>query len=594
MADSRTYPFSTPYTAVLHTNFVPLEAECLRIRDLVVAPIVELEKTTQEIAHLKAKLEQLASKQVELTEFIDAHLALVSGARRLPDDILREIFIASSDGNAIISPAEAPMLITHICSEWRSLALSMPRLWASLDIKVLRRFRRSGTATNREDAVNCWLARSGDLPLSISYEANEKMSISSPIFEVFMDYSHRWKHIRFILQTIESYEPLQDLTPEEVPILETVVMSPTDHGGIDAEVAANHLAFLRTSSIRRVSLRISPSTSSALWAVIAWDNLRDLYLHCHLSYMQALDLSRQCRNLEIWVACISDNDAEVSLNRDPIHMEPLRQLCLVDGTGNGGTRFLDHAVLPNLQCLEYSKERGHVDTKRVLGSLLASEKLTHLGLSAQISADDLAENLRLFPALESLILHRPRTSLQNNNVFSCEVFALLTPPSPNSTATLCPQLREIRILGLNAGSDEELVALIQGRCPEAAELHSLSKVDIAFPRKQMDIMGELAVLGARVDMTLRYTTDEQLHFIGSKRFRVLQPHSLMSTIGRAMQRRREQQAKAERHPDNDWGPISRRWVADYAQWGPDLTRRIDPASHVDDSEYSDSDSSEGS
>ncbi|KAJ7494841.1 hypothetical protein B0H11DRAFT_2003572 [Mycena galericulata] len=572
MADSHTYPFSTPYTAVLHTNFVPLEAECLRIRDLVVAPIVELEKTTQEIAHLKAKLEPLASKQVELSDFIDSHLALVSGARRLPDDILREMFTASSNGNAKINPTEAPMLITHICSEWRSLALSMPQLWASLDInlKVRRRFRRSGTATNRGDAVDCWLARSGDLALSISYETDEKLSISSPILEVFMDYSHRWKHIRFILHSLESYEPLQDLTPEEVPILETVVMSPTYYGGIGAEVAANHLAFLQTSSIRRVSLRISPSTSSALRAVIAWDNLRDLYLHCYLSYVQALDLSRQCRNLEIWVARISDNDAEVSLNRDPIHMDALRQLCLVDDTGNGGTRFLDHAVLPNLQCLEYSKEWGHVDTKRVLGSLLASEKLTRLGLSARISTDDLAENLRLFPALENLILHQPRTSLQDNNVFSCEVFALLTPPSPNSTATLCPQLREIRIFGLNAGSDEELVALIRGRCPEATEIYPLSKVDIAFPRKQTDIMGELAALGARVDMTLRYATDELLHFIGSKPI-MLQPW--------AMQRREEQQAKAERHPDRDWGPISRRWVSDYAQWGVDATS---------DSEYDDS------
>ncbi|KAJ7654328.1 hypothetical protein B0H17DRAFT_864853, partial [Mycena rosella] len=122
------------YKDVLRTNFAPSDQGCRHIRDLVVAPAKELEKTTAEILRLKAMLAPLIRKRDELTEFIDSHLALVSPARRLPDDIIREIFTATlpSDHQPKMTSRESPLLISRICSGWRSLALSMPRLWASL------------------------------------------------------------------------------------------------------------------------------------------------------------------------------------------------------------------------------------------------------------------------------------------------------------------------------------------------------------------------------------------------------------------------------------------------------------------------------
>ncbi|KAJ7452899.1 hypothetical protein FB451DRAFT_1050704, partial [Mycena latifolia] len=124
------------YKDVLHTNFVPSDQECRRIRDFVVAPTDKLQETTEEIARLEALLEQLTRQRDELAEYIDSHLALVAPARRLPEDILREIFIATLplDRHPGMSPRASPLLISRICNDWRTLALSMPRLWASLHI----------------------------------------------------------------------------------------------------------------------------------------------------------------------------------------------------------------------------------------------------------------------------------------------------------------------------------------------------------------------------------------------------------------------------------------------------------------------------
>ncbi|KAJ7111858.1 hypothetical protein C8R44DRAFT_547241, partial [Mycena epipterygia] len=53
---------------------------------------------------------------------------LISPTRRLPDDIVREIFAASlpAGQNAIISGSEAPLLLCHISQGWRTLALRHP------------------------------------------------------------------------------------------------------------------------------------------------------------------------------------------------------------------------------------------------------------------------------------------------------------------------------------------------------------------------------------------------------------------------------------------------------------------------------------
>ncbi|KAJ6584312.1 hypothetical protein B0H19DRAFT_925220 [Mycena capillaripes] len=126
----------TPYKAFLHTNFVPSEDECRRIRDLVGYPKKELEETIKEIYRLRTTLGQLTAKRDLLAEFVDSHPALVSGARRLPLDIVGEIFLASLpvDRHTSTNPAKSPLLFTRICREWRSLAFSMPRLWTSLRI----------------------------------------------------------------------------------------------------------------------------------------------------------------------------------------------------------------------------------------------------------------------------------------------------------------------------------------------------------------------------------------------------------------------------------------------------------------------------
>ncbi|KAJ7253548.1 hypothetical protein C8J57DRAFT_1722435 [Mycena rebaudengoi] len=131
----------SPFKHMLNTNAVPDDAECQQIRDFLVDPHTEAAHLAEQIAGMQKLLEDLTRKRDDLAEFIDAHLALVSPARRLPDDVVREIFVASlpANRNCAISFQESPLLLCTICQSWRSLALSTPRIWASIHIVALER-----------------------------------------------------------------------------------------------------------------------------------------------------------------------------------------------------------------------------------------------------------------------------------------------------------------------------------------------------------------------------------------------------------------------------------------------------------------------
>ncbi|KAJ7354242.1 hypothetical protein DFH08DRAFT_773456 [Mycena albidolilacea] len=112
-------PMESPFCEHLNTNQVPTDGEIERIR-----------------AHLTPHEEELANR---VNTYIAAHRALIPHPRRLPQNLVEEIFLGClpTHRNAAMSAAEAPLLLGRICSAWRSVAcqefglpLTSPCLWA--------------------------------------------------------------------------------------------------------------------------------------------------------------------------------------------------------------------------------------------------------------------------------------------------------------------------------------------------------------------------------------------------------------------------------------------------------------------------------
>ncbi|KAF7337021.1 hypothetical protein MVEN_02138700 [Mycena venus] len=222
------YSFESSVEHLLHTNIAPTMQQCAWIPDILAQPRRDLTALDEEIQRIKRSLDKLVGKREILAADIDAHLALLSPVRHVPDDVLREIFISClpPTHNATMSSRESPLLC-HVSSRWRNIALSTPRLWSSLHVVI------SGGSgfQSMSSLVEWWLARSGALLLSLSVDIvlstpshffSEDIANVSTLLDLLFAVTDRWESIDFT--TLMNYtidrlsQPLSALAPARLEL----------------------------------------------------------------------------------------------------------------------------------------------------------------------------------------------------------------------------------------------------------------------------------------------------------------------------------------------------------------------------------------
>ncbi|KAJ7500309.1 hypothetical protein B0H11DRAFT_804917 [Mycena galericulata] len=457
---------------------------------------------TQEINRLQSLLEELTKRRDHLNHFIDSHLALVSPARRLPDDVVREIFVAAlpSDRNAIMSEEEAPLLLSHISQGWRNLALSTPRLWSNLHIVTPPVHSLQSYVPKLHEingAVVTWLSRSGTLPVSISFVARRQRpprnasdeqistlqestrSASATLIQTLIQFCARWQSIRFMNGS--DLTPLAALSISDVPKLSSVAMDNMNIDGRETDWAS--MSFLGTPSLRAVDLR---SLHGAHTSPINWDALTHLstqFMSGLSPFDEMLAVLRHCTNLEILHLVIADTDTRAysQTHAQPCHMAHLWRLSLIT-IGSNITGLLQQLSAPKLRILEY---QGPSDSL-LLTIISRANGLAHLRLSiSKISVDSLIELLRSAPALRELALDPEPVSpsppgSRTPHIPDGRLLSLLD-------STICPRLQQLTLLRFRALSDDALLAFVQMRTdPSLDRCARLSRVNVSFLRARQD------------------------------------------------------------------------------------------------------------
>ncbi|KAF8886258.1 hypothetical protein CPB84DRAFT_1549400 [Gymnopilus junonius] len=239
--------FYSPFTPYLNTNYVPTNIDRAQILELLREPEVEVAKLNAEIAHLQSELDQLEAQHDGLEQAIFDHYQLLSPFRRLPDDILQEIFLRClpEKHNALMSTTEAPLLLGRVCSRWRGLAFHTPRLWATLHIPLPVPPTQSGLPYSMPtdmynelcrdfderfklhcDAIHDWLTRSGSCALSISLNPMDISSSSKnheyirAYFNILLHFSRRWRSLELTIPTGDNSVILASIPARDLPMLE--------------------------------------------------------------------------------------------------------------------------------------------------------------------------------------------------------------------------------------------------------------------------------------------------------------------------------------------------------------------------------------
>ncbi|KAJ7910955.1 hypothetical protein B0H13DRAFT_2011020 [Mycena leptocephala] len=136
-----------------------------------------------------------------------------------------------------MSASEAPVLLGRICSLWRTISLSTPRLWAKLHIvEPVPRYGLGPLVlqeklAQRLETTKMWLGRSGQCPLSISlqtapedqttFDTTTSPETSRQFLEALIPFAPRWQHIHFTTLPPALMETISHLEID-APSLETV------------------------------------------------------------------------------------------------------------------------------------------------------------------------------------------------------------------------------------------------------------------------------------------------------------------------------------------------------------------------------------
>ncbi|KAJ6588670.1 hypothetical protein B0H19DRAFT_214551 [Mycena capillaripes] len=291
-ADLSLARMSSPFAARLGTNYCPKDEEILEIKALLAEPSLRLKRLDEEIAELQKAIDKLAAERDELGAFVEGHKALISPVRQLPLDVIQEIFIAClpTHRNCVMSASEVPILLGRICSSWRTISLSTPRLWARLHVVEPPRSSRPGSAdelidkktAERLEVTKMWLGRSGQCPLSISLyigheyasDSASEPSHSGQFLQALVAYAPRWQHISLTTSASMLHVNIGHLTATDVPILESVTFDVQSRYPPLPNVTWNHCEMLRSPRIS--SFSISGNSFFPDKLPLHWDQLTDL------------------------------------------------------------------------------------------------------------------------------------------------------------------------------------------------------------------------------------------------------------------------------------------------------------------------------
>ncbi|KAJ6485527.1 hypothetical protein C8R45DRAFT_996909 [Mycena sanguinolenta] len=477
-------------SARLDTNYIPSDEEIEEIQ-------LDIVSRLEELARLDARIRELSAERDQIQAHIDSQKALISHPRRLPADIVRAIFIAClpTSRNAVMSAQEAPLLLCRICSAWRTIALSTPRLWASLHVP----FHFILAKEPRIPALAQWLQRSAACPISFSAcegwadpaEEIPKAAGRATLIRSLCAVSDRWRHVEF--DEVVSEVPHELTEIKSAPLLESFRFN-----GWTSTLS--RLRFFQVPSLRTLTIHLAGVGQLAEFFFsmpIIWDRLQYLTITSAAGFSAAdviLLLGRCPELISIHVSPIIDCDV------DPFSSESI--LPFLDSfdtssvsciTPRSLSYLVSHTSMPQLRrfsvrAMTCQYEPQDSFSLATLGqkSPLIEDFTIYL---EYLTSQSLPETLQSFPSLTKLLVF-DGYSWETEGFQSCSFSQLL---SVLSDTAVCPILQELVVRDWNSpDSKYALNAFIKKRMESPHPLQRL-EISSSWVSEVLDLIPETEI-----------------------------------------------------------------------------------------------------
>jgi len=510
-----------PFKVQLGSNYVPTDPEIQEIKAFLLHPIERIRSIEHELTDLKTRLKALRKEHKSLIRQVEICQTIITLPRRLPDDILSEIFYQSlpTTHNAAMSKSVPPLIFTQICKHWREVALSTPRLWSTIHIHVVQKDRDQSGDDFDDDVVSSitpgkwdkkratdaveWLRRSGQRPLSISVVGNDIWAAPSRAFydlqlSSIIPFAARWRNL-FFGGPPGSFSSLAAIKAVDLPCLNSLFLDfrPAVQGHL--QNTWKNCGLLTAPSLRKLSLQQNHMDITAL--NINWSQLTHLDLgtppqrHSPLSPSIAVasEVLRFCERLVYCKIDLADADHNHAIMRMPL---PLLQKLSIR-TNENIARFIENLDAPELSCvdLEFLEH-----SKPFISILLRKRTIRKLDITTcYLLHSSFLDSLRQCHTLVSLtIKHYFGVSLRDSEgtktpfTLDDKFLGLLT----DDNDPLCPRLEELiyeSTIGFSMFGMREFIRRKQdGLIPGLAKLKTIFISNVPYRKQGNRVLKALA------------------------------------------------------------------------------------------------------
>ncbi|KAJ7892623.1 hypothetical protein B0H13DRAFT_2528810 [Mycena leptocephala] len=383
--------------------------------------------------------------------------------KRMPPELLGELFILCRNNSlesdesyprSILNTREAPMVLGHVSSYWRTISLGTPALWDFVSLIM-----NSIVAGPTIPFIRTLLERSRTLPLTITVANRRPMvptalNVNAPFLRFLWDFHDRLQHIHLDISSsdlVPQLFPLQISLPVlmslSIDITSEVDTEPTDLPallGLFQHAPSLHVLKLNASYIPAILISGFP-----------WHQLTSFTSQMCMEIAEVHRLLRTCLSLKTFQLRYV---APSTVDNQPLSPCILRGLRLLElGATSEGVSLpgiFDSLSFPALETLDLT----FTVSMRSLIQLHARSQfdLQHLELATvYATAQEIIQFLRLLPTLKTLGLDCCSADATDANL----IFQAFTHLNNSWSLPLrLPQLQKLMLADYSGELDESVVS----------------------------------------------------------------------------------------------------------------------------------------
>ncbi|KAJ7058935.1 hypothetical protein C8F01DRAFT_284449 [Mycena amicta] len=341
---------------------------------------MQLDELAHEISEIGTELEEDFDSLSILFDLKDGHPSesvlrppVVYPILSLPYDVVCELFLAMLHARnpARLRSTSAPLLLMHVCKQWRTLVLSMPALWANLEI-VLRPVAQQGSLPGDFSRwITCICPSPRNLRLTgwaTGREAQHMLAILH----------HHRERLQTLSLHVGTVDPRVMISPLALPALTTVDIGRFRTIKFQGQSTKKlcFAAFRDLPALREVTLKCLASGTS--WGLQLPHSQLTVFTAEGLTLVDCLRVLSHAVNLNKCTFLSINNTASMSLRAPLIH-NSLKELVL---SSSPSTLLSFDLRFPALSSLSLTSDHGFTSHISNFISKCATS-LLHLEFSVQ-------------------------------------------------------------------------------------------------------------------------------------------------------------------------------------------------------------------